>query len=228
VSRSVRVTWKTATSLDGRIALADGTSQWITGSQSRARVHEMRASHDAVMVGLGTVLADDPLLTARTVPLPETQPVRIVADSQGRTPPEGRLVKSVGLGRVIIATDTLSDGPLVDAGASLWPCKKGQAGGIDLEYLLKRCSIEGIDSIFLEGGGQLAASFLKAGLVDTINWFRAPLLVGGDGIPALGAMGLTKMPQASNWSITATERIGNDVLETYTLVWGKRKPVLQP
>ena len=212
----VTVTWKTATSLDGRIALGDGTSQWITGSDARARVHEMRAAHDAIMAGIGTVLADDPLLTARTVPVPETQPIRIVADSKARTPVAGRLVSSLNLGRVIIATDTVKDGPLSEAGAELWPCNQGEAGGIDLEYFLKRCAVEGISSIFLEGGGQLAASFLKAGLIDTIQWFRAPLLIGGDGVPSLGALGLTAMPAASHWSITATERIGPDILETYT------------
>ena len=216
MSDKVTVTWKTATSLDGRIALADGTSQWITGSDARARVHEMRAAHDAVMVGIGTVLADDPLLTARTVPVPERQPIRIVADSRARTPVAGRLISSINLGRVIIATDTANDGPLAEAGAELWPCKSAQAGGIDLDYFLKRCAVEGISSIFLEGGGQLAASFLKAGLVDTIQWFRAPVLIGGDGLPSLGALGLTAMPAASHWSITATERIGPDILETYT------------
>lgn len=216
MSAKVHVTWKVATSLDGRIALSDGTSQWITGTKSRARVHQMRASHDAVMVGVGTVLADDPLLTARTVPLPTRQPVRIVADSQGRTPVNGRLVNSTGLGRIVIATDTLKDGPLAEAGVDLWPCKRAELGGIDLEYFLKRCAVEGIGSVFLEGGGQLAASFIKAGLVDRIEWFRAPILIGGDGIPALGAMGLKNMPGAANWSITATERIGQDVLETYT------------
>ena len=216
MSDKVTVTWKTATSLDGRIALGDGTSQWITGSDARARVHEMRAAHDAIMVGIGTVLADDPLLTARTVPVPETQPIRIVADSKARTPVAGRLVSSLNLGRVIIATDTVKDGPLSEAGAELWPCNQGEAGGIDLEYFLKRCAVEGISSIFLEGGGQLAASFLKAGLIDTIQWFRAPLLIGGDGVPSLGALGLTAMPAASHWSITATERIGPDILETYT------------
>lgn len=215
MSQPVRVTWKVATSLDGRIALADGTSQWITSSESRARVHQMRADHDAVMVGVGTVLADDPLLTARTVPLPQEQPVRIVADSAARTPIDGRLVKSVGLGRVVIATDTHKDGPLAAAGAELWPCRRAEAGGIDLEYFLKRCSVEGIKTLFLEGGGQLAASFVKAGLVDTIHWFRAPILIGGDGIPALGALGRTVMPKATHWSTAATERIGNDVLETY-------------
>ena len=105
MSDKVSVTWKTATSLDGRIALADGTSQWITSSDSRARVHKMRAGHDAVMAGIGTVLADDPLLTARTVPLPDAQPIRIIADSTGRTPVSGRLVSSLGLGRVITFTN---------------------------------------------------------------------------------------------------------------------------
>lgn len=215
MNRAVSVTWKVATSLDGRIALADGTSQWITGSDSRARVHEMRAGHDAIMVGIGTVLADDPLLTARTIPLPYSQPVRIVADSRGRTPVAGRLMASGGLGRIIIATDKLTDGPLGEAGADLWACRQTEAGGIDLEYFLKRCAVEGINSLFVEGGGQLAASFIKADLVDTIHWFRAPILIGGDGIPALGSIGLTRMPNTTHWSTTATERIGNDVLETY-------------
>ncbi len=218
MTKAVTVTWKVATSLDGRIALADGTSQWITGPVARARVHEMRAAHDAIMVGIGTVLADDPLLTARTMPPPETQPIRIVADSQARTPVDGRLISSAGLGRIIIATDTVSGGPLADAGADLWPCKTASSGGIDLDYFLKRCAVEGIRSIFLEGGGQLAASFINAGMVSAIQWFRAPILIGGDGIPALGPLGLKAMTDASHWSITATEQIGTDVLTTYTRV----------
>ncbi|MEO1476602.1 MAG: RibD family protein [Pseudomonadota bacterium] len=209
------VTWKVATSLDGRIALADGTSQWITGPDARARGHQMRARHDAIMVGVGTVLADDPLLTARTVPLPETQPVRIIADSRARTPVRSRLITSASLGRIIIATEDVETGPLADAGAELWPCKRAETGGIDLEYFLRRCLIEGINSLFVEGGGHLAASFVRSGLVDEICWFRAPKLIGGDGLPALASIGLTEMPNAPNWSITATERIGDDVLETY-------------
>ncbi|MEO0881736.1 MAG: RibD family protein [Pseudomonadota bacterium] len=210
-----RVSWKVATSLDGRIALADGTSQWITGPEARARGHQMRAQHDAIMVGIGTVLADDPLLTARTVPLPPVQPVRIIADSRARTPVNGRLMASAGLGRIIIATETAETGPLREAGAELWPCKRAAAGGIDLEYFLHRCVIEGINSLFVEGGGHLAASFIRAGLIDEICWFRAPKLIGGDGLPALASIGLTEMANTPNWSITATERIGDDILETY-------------
>ena len=100
----VRVTLKLATSLDGRIALADGTSQWITSSASRARGHELRAAHDAIMVGVGTVIADDPLLTARTIPMPARQPVRIVADSQARTSVNSKLMTSLNVGKVVIVT----------------------------------------------------------------------------------------------------------------------------
>ena len=212
------VTLKIATSLDGRIALSNGTSQWITGSQSRARVHQMRAAHDAVLVGVGTVLADDPLLTARTVPLPKTQPVRIVADSLARTPANGRLVQSASLGDVIIAA-TQADGATVAkleaAGARVWRCGD-VSGRVSPARLLDRCAAAGLNKIFLEGGGRLAASFIKAGLVDTIEWFRAPILIGGDGLPAIAALGLQTMDAAPRWQLVASERIGEDVLDSFS------------
>lgn len=209
----VSVTLKVATSLDGKIALANGTSQWITGSDARARVHEMRSAHDAVLVGIGTVLADDPLLTARTVPLPATQPVRIVADSNGRTPVASRLMKSVGTGRVVVATGGQPQDILARAGADIWRC--GDQGLVEPEALLQRCAAEGIRRVFLEGGGTLAASFLRIGLVGTIEWFRAPILIGGDGLPAVGTLGLGAIEGATRWRCTATERIGDDQLSTY-------------
>ncbi|MEL6781373.1 MAG: RibD family protein [Pseudomonadota bacterium] len=210
----VSVTLKLATSLDGRIALADGTSQWITSAKSRARVHEMRAAHDAVLVGIGTALADDPLLTARTVPPPARQPVRIVADSSGRLPPEGRLAASTGMGRVVAATAEAGHDVLAAAGVDVWPCGDAM-GHVDPKALLERADVEGLSSIFLEGGGKLAASFILAGLVDTLHWFRAPILIGGDGFPAIAGLGLSDMAAAPRWMLTATERIGDDTLDTY-------------
>ena len=211
------VTLKIATSMDGRIALSNGVSQWITNSESRARVHLMRAEHDAVLVGVGTVLADDPLLTARTVPPPEKQPVRIVADSQLRTPSHARLVNSQGLGKVVLATASAvsgySDGAAND-GPAVWVVP-GDDGRVSPQRLLDRCAVEGLSRIFLEGGGKLAASFIKSGLVDTIQWFRAPILIGGDGLPAVAALGLSEMQDAPRWRTAATERIGDDSLETY-------------
>lgn len=210
----VSVTLKVATSLDGRIALSDGTSQWITGPSARARSHEMRAVHDAVLVGSGTAIADDPLLTARTVPPPARQPVRIVADSAGRTPVTSRLVKSAGLGRVVIAVARGHHEPLRSAGAEIWNCG-GQDGRVSPLDLVRRAEVEGISSIMIEGGGQLASSFLKAGLVDRLEWFRAPVLIGGDGLPAVAALGLSSMDDALRWRHAATERIGDDTLDTY-------------
>jgi diaminohydroxyphosphoribosylaminopyrimidine deaminase/5-amino-6-(5-phosphoribosylamino)uracil reductase len=213
------VTLKIATSMDGRIALSNGVSQWITGSESRARVHRMRAEHDAVLVGVGTVLADDPLLTARTIPLPAKQPVRIVADSSLRTPLESRLVNSSGLGRVVLAaaTEGARSSERYSDQAEVWQVS-GHDGRVDPKRLIDRCAVEGINSIFLEGGGKLAASFVKAGLVNVIQWFRAPILIGGDGLPAIAALGLTEMANAPRWKSVSAERIGDDVLETYTVL----------
>ncbi|MEM8616148.1 MAG: RibD family protein [Pseudomonadota bacterium] len=217
------VTLKLATSMDGQIALSNGISQWITGAEARARVHQMRAQHDAVLVGIGTVLADDPLLTVRTVPPPPQQPVRIVADSRLRTPLDGRLILSAGLGKVVLAwhgdQSDLDARPGAYQAAGDGNVETWRVGGVDRRVdpgaLLKRCEVEGIASIFLEGGGQLAASFMKAGLVDTLQWFRAPILIGGDGRAAIADLGITAMDAAPRWHTAATERIGDDVLETY-------------
>ena len=211
------VTLKIATSMDGRIALSNGVSQWITSSESRARVHQMRADHDAVLVGIGTVLADDPLLTARTVPPPAKQPIRIVADSQLRTPDHSRLLTSQGLGKVVLASASDPQGYSRDAmqnGPEIWVVP-GADGKVSPQRLLDRCAVEGLSRIFLEGGGKLAASFIQAGLVDTIEWFRAPILIGGDGLPAVAALGLSEMKHAPRWRTAATARIGDDTLETY-------------
>ncbi len=211
------VTLKLATSMDARIALADGTSQWITGPAARARSHEMRAAHDAVLVGIGTVLADDPLLTARTVPAAARQPVRIIADSHGRTPLDGRLMTSIALAPVVIATAGETGAVHGARGAMVWPCP-GADGRVDLAGVLRRAAVEGIGSILVEGGGQVAAGCLRAGLVDRIEWFTAPILIGGDGLPAVAGLGLAAMGDAPRYRIHATERIGEDVLTSYVRV----------
>ena len=212
-----QVTLKIATSMDGRIALSNGVSQWISVSYCRARVLERRAAIYAALVGGGTVLADDPLLTARTVPPPAQQPVRIVADSSLRTPQHARLLTSQGLGKVVLASaveakgypaDVLSDQP------EIWTVP-GRDGKVSPKRLLDRCAVEGLNKIFLEGGGQLAASFIQAGLVDTIEWFRAPILIGGDGLPAIAALGLDEMASAPRWRGTTAQSIDGDVLTSY-------------
>lgn len=212
----VRITLKLATSLDGRIALADGTSQWITSSASRARAHDLRAAHDAILVGVGTVLADDPLLTARTIPLPARQPVRIVADSQARTPLQSKLMTSVNIAPVILATAGAAAERHAEAGAGIWRCGNGIR--VNVRELVRRAEAEGLRTILVEGGSQLAASFVREGLVHELAWFRAPLLIGGEGLPAVGGLGLTDLASATRWRPVATERIGDDVLDTYVRV----------
>lgn len=213
---SVRVTLKLATSLDGRIALADGTSQWITSSASRARAHELRAAHDAILVGVGTVMADDPLLTARTIPLPPRQPVRIVADSHARTPLHAKLMTSLNVAPVVIATAGDAAEAHAEAGASVWRCGNGVR--VNVRDLVRRAEAEGLRTILVEGGSQLAASFVREGLVHELAWFRAPLLIGGEGLSAVGELGLTDLKAATRWRPVATERIGDDVLDTYVRV----------
>ena len=218
MTAGVSVTLKVATSLDGRIALSNGVSQWITGSKARARTHEMRAAHDAILVGVGTVLADDPLLTARTVPLPARQPVRIVADSRLRTPRVSRLLQSTGSGPVVLAHGHGVQASIADETdhVSFW--NVGECSGrVSPVQLLRRARAEGMNSVFLEGGGQLAASFLRAGLVDKIEWFRAPIIIGGDGVPAVAALGHEAIDLVLRWQLAGAEALGDDILETWML-----------
>ena len=211
---AITVTLKIATSLDARIALADGTSRWITNSESRAYAHELRAKSDAILVGIGTALADDPLLTARTIPLPDRQPMRIVADSHCRLSPRGRLALSVGIGRVVVASATDTDNGLREAGVRVWNCSDG-AGKVSPRKFLDRAMSEGVSKLLIEGGGVLAASFLKKQLVDVIQWFRAPIILGGDGLPAIAKLGLNEVEKAPRWQLKDRVSFGSDSLETY-------------
>jgi diaminohydroxyphosphoribosylaminopyrimidine deaminase/5-amino-6-(5-phosphoribosylamino)uracil reductase len=180
-----RVTLKLATSLDGKIALADGSSQWITGAQSRAIVHQMRAAHDAILTGVGTILADDPALTARPEGGCEKQPDVIVMDSQGRTP-MGARVFSEGSRQVVL-----------------------RAGG-NLE-----AAIADYSTVMIEAGAKIAASALAAGLIDRIEWFRAPKILGGEGIPVVAGLGLETLAAAPTFKRVGLVERGEDIQETY-------------
>lgn len=214
------VTLKLATSLDGRIALASGESKWITGEAARAEVHRLRASHDAVIVGSETVLADDPELTARTDPMPARQPMRVVADSRGRIPPTAKLFSTLEMGPVAVATLETTD---LDAkgwpsarGVQFWMLPAGEgSSSVSLIELLSSAQRAGVTSMMIEGGGQLAAAFVRAGLVDRIEWFRAPVLLGGDGKPCLGPLGLAKLASAPTYERMAVREAGPDLWESY-------------
>jgi diaminohydroxyphosphoribosylaminopyrimidine deaminase/5-amino-6-(5-phosphoribosylamino)uracil reductase len=210
-----RVTLKLATSLDGRIATASGESQWITGETARAEGHRLRASHDAILVGIGTALADDPLLTVRQSGLDDRQPVRIVLDSRQRLDPASKLVRSAHKTPLIVMTVQLPAPALVKAGVEVIKVHAGRDGRPSLKHVLTALRGRGIISLLVEGGGEVAASFLRGDAVDRIEWFRAPILFGAEGRPGVGSLAIAELGQARKFRRLAAEPCGDDLWERY-------------
>lgn len=210
----MRVTLKLATSLDGRIATASGESRWITGPNAREAVHALRADHDAVLVGVETAIADDPELSVRIPDFTGRQPARVVLDSHQRLPSECKLVQTARETPTYVVTIENSNNRLTDAGVKVLQVKAiGERP--DLQASLDALEAEGIESVLVEGGGQVAASFLRCELVDAIEWFRAPIVLGGEGRPAVGALALTALADAPRLRRTALDVIGDDIWERY-------------
>jgi diaminohydroxyphosphoribosylaminopyrimidine deaminase/5-amino-6-(5-phosphoribosylamino)uracil reductase len=207
------VTLKLAASFDGRIATAAGESRWITGPDARRMVHVMRARHDAVLVGAGTVRADNPTLTVRDIGI-RRQPVRVVASS--RLNFEAPALRA-----------TLDEAPLwlchgPDADPSPWaadgittlPCAL-TGRQIDPADMMQVLAARGLTRVFCEGGGTLAASLLSAGLVDEIVGFTAGLMLGAEGTPQIGAMGLARLADAPRFTLVDTRKVGADILHRW-------------
>jgi diaminohydroxyphosphoribosylaminopyrimidine deaminase/5-amino-6-(5-phosphoribosylamino)uracil reductase len=172
----VTVTLKLATSLDGRIATAGGESRWITGQAAREAVHRLRSEHDAVLVGVETALADDPELTVRLPGYNGRQPTRVVLDSRQRLSPACRLVSSArDIPTWLIAT-TPPDPVLTAAGVRVLQVRAVGEDRPELRTVVDALAAEGLANLFVEGGGQVAASFVRCGLVDRLEWFRAPVM----------------------------------------------------
>jgi len=202
-----RVTLKLATSLDGRIATASGESQWITGEAARLGGHRLRAAHDAILVGVETVLHDDPELTARLPGRPVDQPLRVVLDSRLRTPVTAKLAAANTL--ILTAAETRPIG-----GAEVRQVK-AENGRPSVPAVLDALAKAGVTSILIEGGGQVAASFLRAGAVDRLEWFRAPILLGAEGRPCVAALALAKLADAPKFRRLSVEAVGDDLWERY-------------
>ncbi|HYC75337.1 RibD family protein [Brevundimonas sp.] len=210
-----RVTLKLATSLDGRIATAAGESQWITGETARAEGHRLRASHDAILIGVGTAIADDPLLTVRQPGLEDRQPVRIVMDSRQRLDPGSKLVRSAHESPVIVVTVQLPSPALIRAGVEVLQVHAGRDGRVSLNHALTALRAKGVVSLLVEGGGDVAASFLRGDVVDRIEWFRAPILLGSEGRPGVGSLAAEELGQARRFRRLAAEPCGDDLWERY-------------
>ena len=213
------VTLKLATTLDGRIATRDGESRWITGEGARRLVQQMRASHDAVMVGSGTALADDPALTVRLpglMPPGFAGPVRIVADGRLRLPPTSRLVQTAGQVPSWVLTTKEADpqriAAFTDAGVVVIAVPADTLGQPEPTAALRLLAARGLTRILVEGGARLAASLLQKDLVDRLAWFHAPSLLGADARPAIEALGLETLAAMPKFRVAGHQRAGHDQL----------------
>jgi len=214
----VPITLKLATSLDGRIATASGESRWITGEAARQAVHQLRSEHDAVLVGAETALADDPELTVRLPGYSGRQPARVVLDSRQRLSPDCKMVKTARQIPTYVVSTTEPDPGLVAAGVQVIQVRAIGEDRPELKTVVQALEAEGLSSIFVEGGGQVAASFLRCGLVDSIEWFRAPILIGGEGRPGIGALALAGLTAAPHFRRIEVREVGDDLWERYARV----------
>jgi diaminohydroxyphosphoribosylaminopyrimidine deaminase / 5-amino-6-(5-phosphoribosylamino)uracil reductase len=213
------VTLKLATTLDGRLATATGQSRWITGAEARRKVHALRLSHDAVMVGSGTALADDPDLTVRDMGAVR-QPVRILFDRLLKHTPDSRLGRTAHAHPVWIVHGSAAP----DAARSAWRATgatlidtPGSQGQLDLTAALKALAAKGLTRILVEGGSTLAAALVRAGLVDDLALFTGGKLIGSEGHPALGPLGLPALADAPRLALKEAQQFGPDLYSLWSL-----------
>jgi len=218
------VTLKAATTLDGRIATRSGDSQWITGEAARAHAHLLRASHDAILIGVGTAAADDPELTCRLPGLEDRSPVRVVLDGRMRLPLTHKLVAGARETPTWLFALAAEDGAqaarrraYADCGVEVIPAASDGDGNPDPRGALAELARRGITRLLVEGGGRIAAAFLAAGLIDEIVWFRAARIIGGDGVPAVAGFGVERLDAAVDARLVDMRYVGEDVMERYNI-----------
>jgi len=217
---------KLASSLDGRIALANGESRWITGPQARAIAHKLRARADAILVGSRTALADDPELTARKGDRVVAHPIRVLLDSRLRVPPTAKLYTRgaertwVLMGKSAAASRRKA---LARTDARLLSVAT-RGGHIDAKPALMRLAREGLTQVLVEGGGELAAALLRRQLVDEIHWFVAPRVLGGDARASVGTLGLSRLASSPGVE-PRVGKAGRDVYIRGGVNYTGRKPV---
>ncbi len=205
------VTLKSAMTLDGRTGTASGDSRWVTGERARRMVHRLRGIHDAIMVGVGTVIADNPLLTCRV--RGGHDPLRVIVDSSLRIPATSEVLNVASKASTLIATisaDSAKIAALQALGAVILHCN-ARDGRVDLHDLVQRLGRRGVQSILLEGGAELAGAMLLEQLIDRCIFFYAPKLVGGDGVGLFCGMGVERMADAIRLSEVSVGKIGEDI-----------------
>ena len=218
IRRRPEVTIKYAQTLDGRIATSVGDSRWISGIESRTLAHRLRAEHDAVLVGVGTVLADDPQLTVRLVE--GRDPVRVVVDSRLRTPVSSKVLSSQPKS-TLIATSGMASAERraeIEALGAKVVLVTTWNGKIDLRILLNELAARDIRTVLVEGGSSIITSLLQERLADQVVVFIAPKIVGS-GLNAVGDLGKATLNEAIGFTDSATERTGRDIVFTGRIRW---------
>lgn len=207
------VTLKLALSLDGAIADASGRSKWITGARARAAAHRLRAGSDAVAVGLGTALADDPMLTVRDAPAPRVPPVRVVFDRRARIPLSAALVRTARQ----VPTVVVAESPDPDGARALEGAGVGVVCGSGLEEGLRALAGRGVRALLVEGGARLAGALLERALVDRLIIFRAPVLLGAGALGAFAFAPRALLPDAPRFRVIERRTLGQDTMAVYAV-----------
>ena len=210
---------KLAVSTDDKIAASGHKTVAITGDLANARVHLLRAQCDAILVGVGTVLSDDPLLTCRLPGMEARSPVRVVLDRRLRIPAKGRLVRSARSTPLWVMTSELAEAPaaaiLGANGALVIRLGSRSPAGLDPSEVVRLLAERGITRLLVEGGARVASSFVAAGLADEFWLLRGPHAIGADGVAALDALPLSAITQSSAFRVRASETFGKDTLTVY-------------
>lgn len=216
------VTVKLATTLDGRIATRTGESRWITGPVARAWGHGLRARHDAIMVGTNTAVLDDPDLTCRLPGMADRSPVRVIVDGHLRLPLTARAVATAKDRPTWLLTlrdaDATRSAAFADAGVAVIAVPPDADRLLDLAAGLRLLAGRGITRVLVEGGSRLAASLFAAGLVDRLEWFRNPRVIGGDGTPAVAGWGIERLADLAAFRRIGLRSAGEDLWESYERV----------
>ena len=215
------VVLKLATSLDGRIATHSGHSQWITGELARRRAHLLRSRADAILVGSGTAVSDNPRLNVRLPGLTGRRPLRVVVDGRLRLPLTHDLVARAAEVPTLLVTHDGNEAARLrayqDAGVEVVQVATDADGHVSLDATLSLLGERGITRLLVEGGGHLAASLLRGGLIDRLAWFQAPLVIGGDGVAAVSGFGVDRLDEAPRFVQAAMAQLGRDRIDIFSL-----------
>jgi diaminohydroxyphosphoribosylaminopyrimidine deaminase / 5-amino-6-(5-phosphoribosylamino)uracil reductase len=210
------VTLKFAQSADGRTASASGESQWITGEEARAFGHLLRAKNDAILIGVDTALADDPLLTCRVPGLEDRSPLRVVLDTRLRLGEKSKLAQTAKSVPTLVFTTSEGGAALKACGVQVVRVAADARGRPDIAAVLKELGARGITRLLVEGGATVHATFLDRGFADALEIFTAPILLGGAGHGCIGGLSALSLAESPRFVRESERRFGTDLLESYS------------